>query len=166
MIVVIFFPIKKQQQQQQQTIPSLCYPSVHELNLPRLLKPTCPFPSATPFLFGYVCSDTTCPPQTWVSGPTKAFLKTLHNCFFSSSMGLTSLNLMEALAQNPGMLSRETWRVSLLINMSSSSLPGKSEHPVFLGCLWPASSGNETLRLAWEVWIPPHGHKAFSFKFQ
>ena len=135
-MIVVFFPMKKQ------IIPSLCYPSVHELSLPRLLKPTCPFLSATPLLFGCVLSDTTCPPRAWVSGPTRAFLKILHNCFFSCSMGLTSPNLTEALVWNPGMLFQRDL-AGLEAHYHELLLPAwEVRTPCLLGCPWPASSGN------------------------
>jgi len=63
-------------------------------------------------------------------------------------MGFTSPYLMEALAQNPRMLfQRVLASVTAHEQELALSCLGKPEHPVFLACPGPASSGNKTLGL-------------------
>ena len=80
------------------------YPSVHELNVHKLFRASCPFstsfPSATHVLSGFVFSDTTCPPlvqwvPSWKSYVTAFFLfHGPHLTIFSGSPGPESKNVV------------------------------------------------------------------------
>ena len=139
------------------------YPSVFETDLNELFEanPSALVLSLPPRSCLILFSNTTCLLLVQWSPSWKSYI----TAFFLFH-GLPSPYLMEALAQNPRMLFQRGL-VSVTAHEQELTLPrlGKPEHPVFLACPGPASSGNKTLGLVWEICFARCGHKAFSFNY-